>query len=293
MKTPRFEEMADRWADKADFYIVYTREAHPNARNAVPLGQAADQLIAMDQDGDNAVTLDEYRGPMEMFEPFDMNKDGVVHAHELLAARKITQFEAIEEPTTAAERQALAQRFREDVPGDIPVLLDELDNRTSKAYGGAPNSLFVIAPDGTISHKFFWASTRDAETALAELFGEAPAAVERGPIDWTPIATELGSADQANQPVLLQFTAPGCGACAKMEATTLADPTLEASLQGYRRITLGVERDDAWALFEALELDATPAFVIVDPKTRTVIRESQGFVDTERFSKFLSPRGSG
>jgi thiol-disulfide isomerase/thioredoxin len=287
MKTPRFEELALRWRDKADFYIVFTREAHPRARNAGPLGQAADMLMAMDRDGDNAVTLDEYQGPMDMFEPFDMNKDGVVHSHELLAARKITQFETVEEPTTADERRTLAQRFRDDVPGDIPVLLDELDDRTSAAYGGAPNSLFVIAPNGTISHKFMWASTRDAEQALAELFDEEPPKAEPRTVDWSVIEPELAAAQGAEKPMLLQFTAPGCGACAAMESETLSDPQLASDLQSYHRVTLGVERDDAWALFEALELSATPAFVIVTPATRAVLGKSQGFSEREPFLQFL------
>jgi hypothetical protein len=89
MKTPRFEEMAVRWRDNADFYIVFTREAHARAEGAEPLAQVADRLMAQDGHGDNAVTLAEYRGPIEMFEPFDLDKDGVVRAPELLAARKI------------------------------------------------------------------------------------------------------------------------------------------------------------------------------------------------------------
>lgn len=286
MKTPRFEEMALRWRDKADFYIVFTREAHPNARDAGPLGMVADRLMAQDQDGDNAVTLAEFQGPRDMFDPFDLDKDGVVHPHELLAARKITQFDAIEEPATAAERAALARRFREEVPGAIPVLLDELDNRTAEAYGGAPNSLFVIAQNGTVSHKFAWASVREAELALTELFGEQRAVIEQRAVDWSAIEAELAAAGE--QPVLLQFTAPGCGACAAMESKTLADPQLQAKLRDYRRVTLGVERDDAWALFEALELSATPAFVIIAPATRSALGKTQGFTDAEQFLGFLA-----
>ncbi len=280
-----------RWRDKADFYIVFTREAHANARGAERLGQAADQLIAQDADGDNAVSLAEFKGPIEMFEPFDIDNDGVVRSHELLAARKISQFDAIEEPTTAEQRLALARRFRAEVPGAIPVLLDELDNRTSDAYGGAPNSMFVIAPDGTISHEFDWASTRDAEQALTDLFGQdlAKAKPETEPqIDWTLIETELAAARAANHEVLLQFTAPGCGACAAMESKTLADPQVGAGVRGYQHVTLGVERDDAWGLFEALELDATPAFVILDPATLEVLRVSQGFSEREQFLGFLA-----
>jgi thiol-disulfide isomerase/thioredoxin len=288
MKTPQFEELAVRWRDKADFYFVFTREAHAKASGAGRLGQAADMLYAKDADGDYAVTFAEWGGPREMFDPFDLDKDGIVRSHELLAARKITQFEAIEEPTTPEQRRALAQRFRDEVPGDIPVLLDELDNRTTNAYGGMPNSLFVIAPDGVLTNAFEWASVREAERALAELFGEPPPIDASRAPDWSVIATELGKAEAAGHDVLVQFTAPGCSACEVMERETLADPRLAKSLADLERVTLGVERDEAWALFEALDLSGTPAFVLVDPSTKTVARQTQGVVAVEPFLKFLS-----
>jgi thiol-disulfide isomerase/thioredoxin len=288
MKTPQFEELAVRWRDKADFYFVFTREAHANARGAERLGQAANMLAGKDADGDYVVTFAEWGGPREMFDPFDLDKDGSVRSHELLAARKITQFEEIQESTTAEQRRALALRFREEVPGHIPVLLDELVNRTSNAYGGMPNSLFVIAPTGAISHAFEWASVREAERALAELLGEAPPITATQPPDWSVLATELGKAEAAGHGVLVQFTAPGCGACEVMERETLSDPRLASSLAGYERVTLGVERDEAWALFEALDLSATPAFVLVAPSTKTVTRQTQGVVGVEQFLEFLA-----
>jgi hypothetical protein len=245
-------------------------------------------LAGKDADGDYAVTFAEWGGPREMFDPFDLDKDGIVRSHELLAARKITQFEAIEESTTAEQRRALALRFREEVPGDIPVLLDEIDNRTSNAYGGMPNSLFVIAPDGALSHAFEWASVREAERALAELFGEPPPIVASRPPDWSVIATALAKAEAAGHGVLVQFTAPSCGACEVMERETLADPRVADPLAGYERVTLGVEQDEAWALFEALDLSATPAFVLVAPSTKTVTRQTQGVVKVDAFLEFLA-----
>ena len=288
MKTPQFEELAVRWRDKADFYIVFTREAHPNARNAGPLGHAANTLWKEDDNGDHSVTFAEWGGPRDMFDPFDLNKDDVVQAHELLAARKINQFESVVEPTTAEERRALAIKFREEVPGEIPVLLDELDNRTTKAYGGMPNSLFVIKPDGTLSHAFEWASVREAERSLAEVFGETPPEVEGRPPNWDTIATQLAKAEADGHSVLLQFTAPGCSACEVMERETLTDAAVQTPLAGYERVTLSVEHDDAWALFEALDLSATPAFVIVAPTTKSVTRQSQGVVDATKFLEFLA-----
>ena len=55
MKTPRFEELAGAWKEDASFYIVFTREAHPNARGFDRLSGFADTVAAMDKDGDNAI----------------------------------------------------------------------------------------------------------------------------------------------------------------------------------------------------------------------------------------------
>jgi thiol:disulfide interchange protein len=123
---------------------------------------------------------------------------------------------------------------------------------------------------------------------LAELFGETPAIAPSRPPDWSVIASELGKAEAAGHGVLVQFTAPGCSACEVMERETLADPRIAAALAGYERVTLGVEQDQAWALFEALDLSATPAFVLVAPATKTVTRQTQGVVAVEQFQEFLT-----
>ena len=288
MKTPRFEEMARRWADDVDVYIVFSREAHARARGAAPLGEAADQLMSRDADGDNAVTLAEFGGPKEMFEPFDVDGDGVVRSHELLAARKIVQFADVDAPTTMAERRALARRFRDEVPGAVPVLIDELDNRAKRAYAAGPNSLHIIAPGGELSHVFDWASEREAEAALADLIGKRPAPLADAPVDWGPIDTDLEDAKASGRALLVQFTAPGCKACATMKSTTLVDPSVADGLAGYSRTVLSIEDDAVWALFEALDLAATPSFVIVDPQTRVVRSRSQGLSSPAEFAVFLA-----
>lgn len=280
--------MARRWQGKAQFFTLYVREAHAKARNSGVLNEFGDELMAKDANGDNQVTFEEFGGEPQMFEPFDINNDTVVQSHELLSARKIDQFAAVEDPETMDERMALAKKYREECPGDIPVLVDGIDNAVAKAYGKRPNSAFVIGKDGKVTHKFAWANERDVERSLVELLGdqspETPAA--KAP-DWGTIDQALAAAKSAGKPVLLEFTSPGCGACDKMKAETLADADIEKAMKGYEVAHLGVENDDAWALFEALELAATPAFVIIEPGPRVGTRV-QGFVDAENFGEFLA-----
>lgn len=54
----------------------------------------------------------------------------------------------------------------------VPLLVDELDNRTFKAYGGAPNSVFIINKEGKIASKMANADAKAVEEALKKLVSE-------------------------------------------------------------------------------------------------------------------------
>jgi hypothetical protein len=285
MKTPRFEESAGAWKSDATFYIVYTREAHPNARGFDRLSGFADMVAKMDRDGDNAISRAEFEGPDEMFQPFDLDHDLVIRSHELLAARRIDQFAAVDEPKTLEERLAAARRFRAEVPGAIDVLVDPIGEPTARAYGGMPNSAFVIGRDGRIAAAFPWASVLEVDAALARIVGREATAPSRAP-DLAPIAAQLRASQQNGKPVLIQFTSPGCGACTRMHDQTLEDPRVKARLDGFERIELGVEQDPHWALFESLDLATTPAFVVVSADGAVGTRV-QGFQAPEAFLAVL------
>src|SRR5262245_57448580 len=137
MKAPRFEELAARWQGRAEIYFVFSEEAHPRAQSAARLSQFADRMQSLDRDHDGAITLAEYSvmgamGPRSMFDAFDVDHDGVVQAHELLAARRVAQFAQVDEARTLDQRVALARGFRREVPGAIRVLIDPIDNPTAK-----------------------------------------------------------------------------------------------------------------------------------------------------------------
>ncbi len=279
--------MAKRWTGKAQFYVLYSREAHPKAKGLGPLSQAGEMLMKKDQNGDNQVTFEEFGGPSEWFAPFDINNDGIVNSHELLAATKISQFADVSIPETYEERLALARRYREECPGVIPVLVDGLDNATSKAYGRRPNSAFIVDADGKLTHKLEWANERDVERALVDLVGgEAPPMPEIKETDWSPVREAMQRATAANKRLLVEFTSPGCGACKAMEAEILSKHEIKEAMAAYEVTKLGVELDPAWALFESLELTATPAFVIIEPGPKAGAH-IQGFAEADAFAAFL------
>jgi thiol-disulfide isomerase/thioredoxin len=241
----------------------------------------AAQVAKRDRDGDGAVTVAEYGdlGPGYMFDAFDINRDGIVRSHELVAAKRIAQFGEIDEPKTIEQRVALAKRFRAEVPGTIPVLIDDIDNRVGKQLGELPNSAHVIGRDGKVTMKIAWAAVGEVERELVKLAGGQAPAVPAA--DLSLLAGKLGGA----KPVLVEFTAPGCEACVKIQPT-LAEPDVAKALERYEVVKLGVDVDPAWRLFEQLDLAATPAFVVIgsDGKLKNQI---QGSATREQLLAFL------
>ena len=94
MNAPRFEELAQRWAGKAEIFYVFSEEAHPHAQSAARLEAFAANVQKLDRDHDGTVTPAEYAamGPMapqSMFDAFDVDHDGVIRSYEFLAARRL------------------------------------------------------------------------------------------------------------------------------------------------------------------------------------------------------------
>lgn len=288
MKAPRFEALAQRYRGKADVYFVFSDEAHPRAASSQRLNAFADALSKMDANGDGLVQRSEYHGPAYMFDAFDLDHDGVVQPHELLAARRIDDFKEFDAPTSYAERVQVIERFRREVPGTIRVLVDTLDGRTSRAFGALPNMAFVLDGSGVVVDKQAWADAHGVDVALARLTGGVVPAAPTPAIDWTPVAAARARARQARRPLLVEFTAPGCPACRAMEAT-LADGDVRAALAGVERAAVGVERDASWALFESLGLHATPGFVLVDADGR-VVATREGVQSKRALVELVQPR---
>ena len=76
---------------------------------------------------------------------------------------------------TEAERAETADLCVVRLAIKLPALLDEIDNRTERAYTGWPDRLYVIGTDGRIRYKSaagpFGFSTRELETSLVDTLG--------------------------------------------------------------------------------------------------------------------------
>ena len=71
-----------------------------------------------------------------------------------------------------------------------------------------------------------------------------------------------------------------------MDDSTLIDPMIQTLVSKLEYTSLDLAKDDAWNLFEALELSGTPAFVKLSAE-REVLDRTQGYQDTRTFAKFL------
>jgi myo-inositol-hexaphosphate 3-phosphohydrolase len=59
----------------------------------------------------------------------------------------------VHEPRTDDERRAVASTCAVDLRMRMPMVIDRIDNAVASAYGGWPDRLYLIAPDGRIAYQ--------------------------------------------------------------------------------------------------------------------------------------------
>jgi Iodothyronine deiodinase len=58
---------------------------------------------------------------------------------------------AVHEPTTVAERLAVASTCVSNLQVEMPTVVDEIGNGVASAYGGWPDRLYLVGADGRIA----------------------------------------------------------------------------------------------------------------------------------------------
>ena len=76
-------------------------------------------------------------------------------------------FQDIDQPVEMDERLELASRCRSELGVDRTIVVDKMDNATREAYGGLPNSAYIIKPGGEIVFKEAWGKA-DGWTAILD-----------------------------------------------------------------------------------------------------------------------------
>lgn len=107
-------------------------------------------------------------------------------------------------PYTLEERLMHVAEAKRTLGSQIPWLCDAMDSRFTKAMGGAPNSEFIIGPDGTIVSRHGWSNAERLRSELAELVGavENPTKMEdlNMPVPKPLAAAETGIVPRIERP---------------------------------------------------------------------------------------------
>ncbi len=59
----------------------------------------------------------------------------------------------VRQPTTAKERQKVAEDFLKQFKLTIPTLMDDIKNSTDLAYSGWPDRLYVVDAQGKVAYR--------------------------------------------------------------------------------------------------------------------------------------------
>lgn len=80
-------------------------------------------------------------------------------------------FRGISQPKNMEERLTLAHKLKKDTNMQMPMLIDEVPRKASKLYGGLPNMIYIIDPEGNIAYYNRWTDAREIEEFLQKTFG--------------------------------------------------------------------------------------------------------------------------
>jgi peroxiredoxin len=67
------------------------------------------------------------------------------------------------------EKAEAAELLREEEDVEMPILVDKLDGKVHRQYGGLPNSTYLIDKSGRVAFRAMWTRPRVIEEALQEL----------------------------------------------------------------------------------------------------------------------------
>jgi hypothetical protein len=73
------------------------------------------------------------------------------------------------QPKTYGERRILAKKWQEENAIAIPVLVDKPTNDYWLTFGQAPNTAYLITPDGEVFYKQVWFNYQDFDGAIRDL----------------------------------------------------------------------------------------------------------------------------
>ena len=91
-------------------------------------------------------------------------------------------------PITLDERLAHIAEAKRQLRTEIPWLCDTMDNDLKHALGNAPNSEFIVAPNGELVSAERWSNPQQLRSKLAELVGESERVTDPRELDLGTVA---------------------------------------------------------------------------------------------------------
>jgi len=89
-------------------------------------------------------------------------------------------FWRIRQSRTYAERVQYAKAAREKHGIDMPILVDTMDGAVQNGYGGLPNSVTIIDPEGNVNARKAWNDALFVELTLRDLVEDPPVVEHAG-----------------------------------------------------------------------------------------------------------------
>ena len=84
----------------------------------------------------------------------------------------VMDFSHIQQPLIYAQRCVLADSTHQQLGVNTTLVIDDMRNTVRRAYGGRPNSAFIIDRSGKVVHKELWAQPADWPRVLERLLRE-------------------------------------------------------------------------------------------------------------------------
>ncbi|NNF00683.1 MAG: hypothetical protein HKN25_16830 [Pyrinomonadaceae bacterium] len=234
------------------------------------------------------------------------------------------RFRDIDQPVKFEERLKLAKRTKSDLSITSLLLIDKMDNRVRRDYGGLPNSAFIIGQNGRVFHKQPWMDSRLIESPLKALlqmggssdkipekfkdgsnaslsnrrarelkplqsYKDSPVTIgTKAEIAWiNDMSKAKKLARESGVPILAKFYFNNCGYCAAMAKGPLRDPSVVGLSRKFVPVKLNLEKDSWARLAEELEVLGSPAFVVFDSTGKVLIKHA-GFAEAEFMKDLLS-----
>ncbi len=82
-------------------------------------------------------------------------------------------FRDLEQPSDDHQRRKYAERAQKELGIHRKILIDTMEGTVQKLYGGLPNMVYIIDPEGRVVFHDRWADAKAVKQALEKIFASS------------------------------------------------------------------------------------------------------------------------